>query len=96
MKCQRGRLSTQIGILVNNIATARAVSCSAFERPLVSRIVTVSGKGIDQPCNIDIPIGTPVNDVINYCGGLSDSTERLIFGGPMMGQVIPVTSGRDR
>ncbi|MFG0770802.1 electron transport complex subunit RsxC [Vibrio plantisponsor] len=85
-----GGLSTQIGILVNNIATARAVYHAVrFERPLVSRIVTVSGKGIDQPCNIDIPIGTPVNDVINYCGGLSDSTERLIFGGPMMGQVIP-------
>ncbi len=85
-----GGLSTQIGILVNNIATARAVYHAVrFERPLVSRIVTVSGKGISQPCNLEVPIGTPVNDVINYCGGLSESTERLIFGGPMMGQVIP-------
>ncbi len=85
-----GGLSTQIGILVNNIATARAVYHAVrFERPLVTRIVTVSGKGIEQPCNVEIPIGTPVNEVINYCGGLSDSTERLIFGGPMMGQVIP-------
>ncbi len=85
-----GGLSTQIGILVNNIATARAVYHAVrFQRPLVSRIVTVSGKGIEQPCNLEVPIGTPVNDVINYCGGLSEATERLIFGGPMMGQVIP-------
>ncbi len=85
-----GGLSTQIGILVNNIATARAVYHAVrFQRPLVSRIVTVSGQGIEQPCNLEIPIGTPVNDVINYCGGLRASTERLLFGGPMMGQVIP-------
>ncbi len=85
-----GGLSTQIGILVNNIATARAVYHAVrFQRPLVSRIVTVSGQGIEQPCNLEIPIGSPVNDVINYCGGLRASTERLLFGGPMMGQVIP-------
>jgi electron transport complex protein RnfC len=85
-----GGLSSHVGIVVNNIGTARAVYHAVrFLRPLVTRIVTVSGKGISQPRNVEIPIGTPVNEVINYCGGVSESTERLIFGGPMMGQVVP-------
>ncbi|MDW6003956.1 electron transport complex subunit RsxC [Vibrio mangrovi] len=85
-----GGLSTHIGIVVNNIGTARAVYHAVrFQRPLTQRVVTVSGKGINQPQNIEVPIGTPVNEIISYCGGLNESTERLIFGGPMMGQVIP-------
>lgn len=85
-----GGRATQVGILVNNISTVRAVYHAVrFRRPLVSRIVTVSGKGIAEPKNVEVPIGTPVNEVINYCGGVSDSTERLLLGGPMMGQVIP-------
>jgi Na+-translocating ferredoxin:NAD+ oxidoreductase subunit C len=84
-----GGLSTQIGILVNNVATARAVYHAVrFRQPLVSRIVTVSGGGIVEPCNVEVPIGTPVSEVLTYCGGFTDDTERLIFGGPMMGQVI--------
>ncbi|PWI33881.1 electron transport complex subunit RsxC [Vibrio albus] len=84
-----GKLSTSIGILVHNIATARAVYHAVrFNQPLVSRLITVSGKGITSPANIEVPIGTPVNEIIEFCGGFSDDTERLIFGGPMMGQVI--------
>ncbi|PMH44865.1 electron transporter RnfC [Vibrio sp. 10N.286.49.B3] len=84
-----GKLSTAIGILVNNIATAVAVyNAVRFNRPLVSRVITVSGKGINQAGNIQTPIGTPVNDIIAHCEGLSEDTDRLIFGGPMMGQVI--------
>jgi len=85
----RGGSSNQIGVLVNNIATARAVYHAVrFRRPLVTRIVTVSGKGICDPKNVDVPIGTPVNEIIAYCGGVLEKTERLILGGPMMGQVI--------
>jgi Na+-translocating ferredoxin:NAD+ oxidoreductase subunit C len=84
-----GGLSTQIGILVNNIATARAAYHAVrFQHPLTTRIVTVSGKGVEAPRNVEVPIGTPVNEVIAHCGGLSEDTERLIFGGPMMGQVV--------
>lgn len=78
-----------IGVLVHNIATARAVYQAArFQRPLVSRVITVSGKGIATPRNVEVPIGTPVSEVLEYCGGVSESTARLLFGGPMMGQVI--------
>ncbi|MDG3085040.1 electron transport complex subunit RsxC [Vibrio hannami] len=84
-----GKLSTSIGILVNNIATAQAVyNAVRFNRPLVSRVITVSGKGITKPGNIEVPVGTPVHEILTYCDGFSEDTERLIFGGPMMGQVI--------
>ncbi|SHO56790.1 electron transport complex subunit RsxC [Vibrio quintilis] len=85
----KGGSSNQIGVLVNNIATARSVYHAVrFRRPLVTRVITVSGKGIGEPRNVEVPVGTPVNEVIAYCGGISQETERLIFGGPMMGQVI--------
>lgn len=84
-----GQLSTQIGILVNNVATARAVYHAVrYQQPLVSRMVTISGKGIKEPCNVEVPVGTPVHELLAFCGGHSEETERLIFGGPMMGQVI--------
>ncbi|WED24105.1 electron transport complex subunit RsxC [Vibrio sp. JC009] len=85
-----GQLSTAVGILVNNIATAQAVyQAVRFNRPLVSRLITVSGKGIENPCNVEVPVGSPVHEILLHCGGFSEDTERLIFGGPMMGQVIP-------
>ncbi|SEF61539.1 electron transport complex subunit RsxC [Vibrio hangzhouensis] len=84
-----GSLSTSVGILVNNIATAQAVfHAVAYGHPLVSRIVTVSGKGIESAQNVVVPIGTPVRDIIAHCGGVTENTERLVFGGPMMGQVV--------
>ncbi|ORT52435.1 electron transporter RnfC (plasmid) [Vibrio sp. qd031] len=84
-----GKLSTSVGILVNNIATAQAVyNAVRFNRPLVSRVITVSGKGIEKAGNLRVPVGTPVHEILTHCGGVSDETSRLIFGGPMMGQVI--------
>ncbi|WP_394153713.1 electron transport complex subunit RsxC [Vibrio maritimus] len=84
-----GALSTSVGISVNNIATAQAVfHAVAYGHPLVSRIVTVSGKGIELAQNVVVPIGTPVRDLIAHCGGVAENTERLILGGPMMGQVV--------
>ncbi len=84
-----GGLASDIGILVNNVATAHAIyHALRYGRPLVSRLITVSGKGISQPCNVEVPLGTRVRDVIAFCGGLTMDCERLIFGGPMMGQVV--------
>lgn len=84
-----GGRSSHIGVVVNNIATARSVYHAVrFQRPLVSRIVTVSGKGIGEPRNVEVPLGTRVQDLLNYCGGVSESTERLVLGGPMMGQIV--------
>ena len=84
-----GKLSTHIGILVHNVATAKAIHDAVhFRRPLISRMITVSGLGIQNPCNVEVLVGTPVSDIIAFCGGMKESTERLVFGGPMMGQIV--------
>ncbi len=84
-----GKLSTEIGIVVNNVATAKAVYHAVrYQHPLVSRMVTVSGLGVETPMNVDVPIGTTVRELLAYCGGFHPSTERLILGGPMMGSVV--------
>lgn len=85
-----GMLSANLGILVNNVATAQAVyHAIRFQRPLIERVFTISGAGIEQPRNLVVPVGTLVTELITACGGLTMNAERLIAGGPMMGQLIP-------
>jgi electron transport complex protein RnfC len=83
-------LSADIGMIVHNIGTAYAVQRAVrFGRPLVSRIVTVSGDAIRTPRNIEVLLGTRVSDVIAHCGGYTETPARILMGGPMMGQTIP-------
>lgn len=83
-------LTADIGVVVHNVATAFAVHEAVRDgKPLISRIVTVSGGAIRQAKNLRVLIGTPVQALIDYCGGYSCSPERLLLGGPMMGQLIP-------
>ncbi|GGB18141.1 electron transport complex subunit RsxC [Agarivorans gilvus] len=85
-----GQLSTAQGILVHNVATAKAIyQAVRFKRPLVERVITVSGDAVESPTNITVPIGSLVSQVIAECGGLKVEAKRLIAGGPMMGQVLP-------
>jgi electron transport complex protein RnfC len=75
-----------IGILCQNVGTAAAVyNAVVRNRPLISRIVTVTGAGIARPGNIDALIGTPFKYAIDCCGGYSEEIDRLLMGGPMMG-----------
>ncbi|MBB1073932.1 electron transport complex subunit RsxC [Rhodoferax sp. 4810] len=84
------KLTADIGVVVHNVATARAVHQAVrFGRPLVSRVVTVSGQAIAQPKNIEAPIGARVSDLIEFCGGFSQPPERMVQGGPMMGSPLP-------
>jgi electron transport complex protein RnfC len=57
--------------------------------PLVSRVVTVSGLGIREPANVEVPLGTPLEDLLAFCGGLHPVPSLLIGGGPMMGTPMP-------
>lgn len=85
-------LTADIGVVVHNVATAHAVHRAVRHgEPLISRVVTVSGGAIGKPANLRVLIGTPVEDLIDYCGGLTSTPERLISGGPMMGQLLPGT-----
>ncbi len=92
-------LTADIGIVVHNAATAYAIHRAVrFGEPLISRILTVSGRGITRPANIEVLVGTPIADIISHCGGLVDEPRRLLLGGPMMGQPIanvraPVVKG---
>lgn len=94
-----GGRPADIGVLVHNVATAFAVQQAIrFGRPLLSRIVTVSGGAIKAACNIEALVGTPVQELINFTGGYAQPAARLVLGGPMMGQQftntnIPVVKG---
>ena len=83
-------LTADIGIVVHNIATVRAVQQAIrFGKPLIDRVVTVSGGAIRNPSNILAPIGTPVSILLDACGGFTEEPGRLLSGGPMMGQPLP-------
>jgi len=84
-----GELPRDLGIAVNNVGTVVAIA-DYFETgsPLIERIVTVSGPGIEKPSNLIVPLGTPVREVLRYCGGLKDDAIELVMGGPMMGMPI--------
>ncbi|WP_316859739.1 electron transport complex subunit RsxC [uncultured Cohaesibacter sp.] len=86
-------LTADIGIVVHNVATAHAIQQAVRHgRPLISRVVTVSGEMMSQRGNFEVPIGTPISHLIEQCGGFIGEPDRLLLGGPMMGQ--PVSSQR--
>jgi len=81
-----GKLPLDIGSIVCNVGTVNATyEAAAFGKPLMERIVTVSGNCIKNPGNFLAPIGTKVSDLIAAAGGLSEEPDKLISGGPMMG-----------
>lgn len=81
-----GKLPLDIGVVIQNIGTAVAIHDAVVEgRPLVTAPLTVSGKGIRNPKNLYVPVGTPLSDVLDYCGGVKDETVKVVVGGPMMG-----------
>lgn len=94
-----GKLPLDLGVLVVNVGTTRAISeyfRSGF--PLVERIMTITGTAIKEPSNLLVPIGTPMKEVINWCGGVTHAASRILLGGPMMGAVqktlnVPVVKG---
>ena len=82
--------TAEVGAVVHNVATARAVSCAIRRgEPLVSRVVTVSGYGMREPANVEVRLGTSIEDRLAFCGGLLPVPTLLIGGGPMMGSPLP-------
>ncbi len=82
-----GKLPLDLEILVQNVATAAALA-DLFDRgqPLIERVVTAAGDGLRRAANLLVPIGTPLADVVEHCGGLREEARQVILGGPMMGQ----------
>ncbi len=85
-KVPAGGLPMDIGVLVQNVGTAAAAyEAVRYNRPLIKRVVTVTGSGIRQPKNIMARIGTKFSDLVEFCGGIDGDTAKVINGGPMMG-----------
>lgn len=82
----RGGLPADVGVVVSNISTVKAVS-DAIQKgmPLIERVASVTGEKIKNPGNYIVKIGTNVKDLIDYCGGVTDDDVMIKMGGPMMG-----------
>lgn len=94
-----GGLPMDVGVLVQNVGTAAALSAAIRRgRPLVERVITVTGRGVQRPANLRVRLGTPVRDLIEFCGGFAEAPARVVLGGPMMGVAVadlgvPVVKG---
>jgi len=94
-----GGLPMDVGVVVQNVGTAAAVSDAVrYGRPLVERIATVSGPAIANPQNLRVRIGTPLSHLVAVCGGAKGELAKIVMGGPMMGSAqlgleAPVTRG---
>lgn len=83
-------LPLEVGVVCQNVATAAAVYRAVVHgEPLISRIVTVTGAGVAEPRNLEVPFGTPMGELVAHCGGYTDQAARLVMGGPMMGLTLP-------
>jgi electron transport complex protein RnfC len=94
-----GQLPMNVGVVVQNAATAIAI-CDAVRNgiPLIERVVTVTGSAIKEPKNLLLRIGTTFADAIEQCGGFKFAPEKLIMGGPFMGMAqytteVPIIKG---
>jgi len=94
-----GKLPIDVETVVNNVGTVAGVGeLFLFGQSLIERVVTVTGPGIRRPANLMVPIGTQLQNVIDHCGGMTDDTRQILFGGPMMGSAqrfldVPVMKG---
>lgn len=94
-----GGLPIDVGVVVHNVGTAFAVyEAVQKNKPLVERVVTITGKDVKKPINLLVRIGTPVHALIEAAGGIPENTGKVISGGPMMGKAlnsldIPVAKG---
>jgi Na+-translocating ferredoxin:NAD+ oxidoreductase subunit C len=94
-----GKLPIEVGAVVHNVGTAFAVYQAVQKnKPLIERIVTVTGLSVQKPGNYLVRVGTPVSALIEEAGGLPADTGKVIGGGPMMGKAlssldVPVTKG---
>jgi len=94
-----GKLPLDVGAVVYNVGTVYAVyEAIQKNKPLIERVVTVTGKSLIKPSNFWVRIGTPIQHLLEAVGGVPEDTGKIINGGPMMGKAlkdysVPVTKG---
>ena len=94
-----GKLPIEVGVINANVGTLLSV-CEAVrdDKPVIERVVTISGGAIAHPANIRARIGSSIRDLIEECGGLTEEPVKFVSGGPMMGFTFsnldsPITKG---
>ncbi len=98
-KVPRGGLPMDCGCVVQNVGTVLQVyEAVSMKKPVIERVVTVTGRGIKTPKNLMVRLGIPMQNLIDYCGGLTENAGKVINGGPMMGIAqytldVPVIKG---
>ena len=81
-----GGLPIAVGCVVENIGTVAAVADAVeLGKPLIERVTTVTGDGVNDPKNVLAPCGTRYEDMIAFAGGAKDDVRKVLSGGPMMG-----------
>ncbi len=94
-----GALPIAVGAVVQNVGTVFAVyEAVQKNKPLIERVVTVTGKELKNPSNFLVRIGTPISEMIDAAGGIPEGTGKIVSGGPMMGRSLssvdsPMTKG---
>lgn len=85
-----GKLPADVGVIVSNVTTVlKLQQFLATGMPLVSKSLTVDGNVVKEPKNVEVPIGTPIIDIIEFCGGYTGEPKKILMGGPMMGRALP-------
>ena len=85
----KGALPAAVGCIVMNVASVGFVArYLKTGMPLVTKRVTVDGDAVAEAKNVEVVIGTPIKDIIEFCGGYSQEAGKIISGGPMMGQAL--------
>lgn len=84
-----GKMPFDVGVCVQNIKTMIACyEAIELNKPLTETVMTVSGEGVKEPKNLKVALGTPFSSLVEYCGGISEQTVKLVAGGPMMGKAL--------
>ncbi len=88
-----GKLPSDVGCIVMNVTSVAVLNKYVRTgQPLITKCITVDGDAVENPQNLIVPIGISVEDVLSYCGYDKENTEKILYGGPMMGVAINSTS----
>lgn len=82
-------LPEDVGCILQNVETMLAIYYAFYKgRPLTERVLTITGDGAENPCNVLVPIGANLQEVLDLAGGIKEETKKVLLGGPMMGNSI--------
>ncbi len=88
-ECRAGVLPADLGLIVTNVTSVAFLGhYLRTGMPLVSKRITVDGDAIAEPKNVQVPLGTTIHDLIEFCGGYKTEPKKILMGGPMMGRAV--------